>query len=99
MGDETKYKIQIKGTAYTFAPIPSEDISKVVTIISLSVTPEKTAKLLTRVLAASAGPQQWDEITDLWLTDRATLREITIDIFEKILKRQGKNAAPADDAE
>lgn len=104
MGDEKQYTIQVKGTAYRFKPLPPDDIERVMMINNLNLSTFKVVKAVTRVLANSAGEEQWDQITDRYMAKEITLHEMTIDVFKKLLKRQGKDiqdaeAAPADDAE
>lgn len=99
MGDEKQITVQIKGTAYRFTPLPAEDVERVVMILNMNVTPVKVFRLLTRVLGTSAGPEQWDAITDRWVEGDLDIKELTVGLLEKLLKRQAKNAATAEDAE
>lgn len=99
MGDDKYYTIQIKGTAYRFQPMPLEDLERVVMIRNMNVSEMKLVKALTRVLAVSAGPEAWDAITDRYVAGEIGLTDFTTDVFKKLLKRQDKDAAPADDAE
>lgn len=99
MGDEKQYTIQIKGTAYKFRPLPPEDLERVMMINSLNLSHLRVIKALTKVLANAAGPEQWDAITDRYVDGTITLHEMTVDVFKKLIKRQGKDpveeAAPA----
>lgn len=104
MGDEKQYIVQIKGTAYKFRPIPADDLSMIVFVMNMNATGGKTLKALTRVLATSAGEEQWDAITDLLISRRVTVEEITVKLLEKIVGKQRKDktldesdSAPADD--
>lgn len=99
MGDEKHYTIQIKGKAYRFRPLPTEDLERVIMIRNMNVSEMKTIKALTRVLATSAGPEQWDEITDRYVAKEVELTDFTVDVFQKLIKRQDKDAVSADDAE
>lgn len=101
MGDDKQYTIQVKGTAYRFKPIPPEEIERVNVILNMNASPTKTFRMLTRVMAASAGPEQWDELTDLLIEEKVALNEITGELFSKIVKRQIKErkTETADDAE
>ena len=98
MGDEKQYKIQVKGTAYTFAPLPDDDIAMVVTVLSMGVSASQSIKALSGPISRSLGSEQWDA-----LIGRMILKEITVaelaKVFETLIKRQSKNAAPAEDAE
>ena len=95
MDDDTRvFKIQVKGTAYSFRPIPEEAVERVALINSLSVSGTKVIKTLTQALAQSAGPEQWDKLTDLWVAGEVSHKEITVGLFEEILKRQGEQATP-----
>ena len=100
MGDEKYYTVQLKGTAYRFQPLPPEDVTKLVTALHLSLPGQKIVKALTRVLAASAGAEQWDAITDRYMADEIELNEFTVQLFERLIKRQDKDGllTPADDA-
>lgn len=92
MDDDTKrYKIQIKGTAYTFAPLPDEDLVKLQLIFNMSASPAKTVKALTRVLKASTGDLQWDELTDRLINDELTLEEMVVKPVKELMKRQTKD--------
>lgn len=91
MGDEKQYKIQIKGTAYTFKPIPFEDVERVNLVLNMNASPMKTFKVLTRIMSESAGPEQWDVLTDLLIDKTVDLNEITGEVFSKIVKRQLKD--------
>lgn len=99
MGDDKYYTIQVKGTAYRFQPIPDDDLERVGMIFNLSVSNQKVLKALTRTLAASAGEEQWDQITDRYVAKEITLQEMTSGIFSRLVERQKKDADPADDAE
>lgn len=91
MGDEKYYTIQVKGTAYTFRPIPPTDYERVALVQSLSVDGMKTVKAVTRVLANSAGTEAWGELTDRYIDGDITLHELTVDIFKKLVERQAKD--------
>ena len=95
MGDEKYYTIQIKGTAYRFRPIPGDDVTKLLVVLNMGASATKSIKALTKALAISAGPEQWDAITDRLINDELTLTEATVGILEKLVKRQSKDA-PAD---
>ena len=98
MDDTKRYKIQIKGTAYSFSPIPDEDLGKIQVIFNMNASAAKTLKALTRILKNSAGAEQWDALTDRLIDDEIGLEEI-IKPAREILKRQVKDrtAAPADE--
>lgn len=100
MGDEKYYTVQLKGVAYRFQPLPVDDVKRLVTALHLSLPGAKLIKALTKVLAESAGEQQWDAITDRYLADELDLEEFTVRLFERLIKRQDKDGAlaPADDA-
>lgn len=100
MGDEKYYTIQIKGTAYRFRPLPSDDVTRLLLVLNMGASPAKSFKALSRVLAESAGPEQWDAITDRLIDKELTIPEVTSDIFKKIVSRQAKDEpATAEDAE
>jgi hypothetical protein len=89
MGDETYFTIQVKGTAYRFKPIPPDDLAMVMTVVNMGASQTKSLKALGKVLADSAGPEQWDQIAD-----RMVLREIPpaqlSEIFKAIIERQNE---------
>lgn len=95
MGDEKQYIVQIKGTAYRFRPIPTDDISMIMFVMNMNASGTKTIQALTRVLATSAGEQQWDAITDLLIAKRVTMEEVTVKLLEKIIAKQAKEKTPA----
>jgi hypothetical protein len=88
MGDVKQYIIQVKGTAYRFQPIPPQDYERVALVQSLSADGLKTVKAVTRVLANSAGTEAWGQLTDRYIDGEITLKELTVDIFGKLVKRQ-----------
>lgn len=99
MDDDKRYTVQIKGTAYRFRPIPFEDIERVNLVLNMNASPTKSFKMLTRVVSESAGVEQWDVLTDLLIEKKVELREITSDVFSKVVKRQLKDLkseTPAD---
>ena len=97
MGDEKKYTIQIKGTAYRFNAVTPEDATMLVTVMNMNASPAKSIKALTKTLGVAAGAEQWDAITDRLILGEITLQDLT-DVFRKLMKRQGSDT-PADDAE
>jgi hypothetical protein len=94
MGDEKQYIVQIKGTAYKFKPIPTDDLSMIAFVINMNATGGKTLQALTRVLATSAGEEQWDAITDLLIAKKVTMEEVTVKLLEKIVGKQRKEKTP-----
>lgn len=98
MDDEKYYTIQIKGIAYRFRPLPPEDLERVMMINSLNVGHTKVVTVLTRVLKTAAGDEQWDALTDRYVAKEISLSDLTVDVFRKLVKRQGKDA-PAVDAD
>lgn len=99
MGDEKYYTIQIKGKAYRFKPLSTEDLERVIMIRNMSVSEMKTIRALTRVLSTSAGPEQWDDLTDRYVAKEIDLTDFTVAVFQKLIKRQDKDASPVEDAE
>lgn len=100
MDDEKYYTIQVKGTAYRFKPLSPDDIKRVVAIAQMDPTGLKSFKLLSHVLAKSAGTEQWGALLDRYLAGEVTEAEITAQVFGRLIKRQDKDAtAAADDAE
>lgn len=96
MGDEKYYTVQIKGTAYKFRPIPNDDLSMIMFVMNMNATGTKTLQALTRVLATSAGTDQWDAITDLLIAKKVTVEEVTVKLLEKIVGRQSKDKGSGD---
>jgi hypothetical protein len=93
MGDEKYYTVQLKGVAYRFAPLDPEDVKKLITALHLNVSGAKMVKALTKILSESAGDEQWDAITDRYLSDELQLDEFTVGLFERLIKRQDKDGA------
>lgn len=98
MGDDKYYTIQVKGTAYRFEPMPPEEMAKFAIVANMGASPTKTIKVLTHVLGKAAGPEQWDAITDRLINDEIVMKDL-VDLFGKLVKRQNKDAPPADDGE
>lgn len=100
MGDEKYFTVQVKGTAYKFQPISEDDLAMIMFVMNMGATGTKTIKAVTKVLSASAGAEQWDAITDRLIAGEVTIKEVTVSLLEKIVKRQQKDdSAAADDAE
>jgi len=101
MDDVKYYTVQLKGVAYRFTPLDPEDVKKLVTALHLNLTGAKMVKALTKILAESAGVEQWDAITDRYMADELELDDFTVRLFERLIKRQDKDGAltPAADAE
>lgn len=97
MGDEQIHIIQIKGEAYRFRPIPSEDYERIALATSMSMSHNKTFRVLTRILAASALDDGWDKLTDMWVEGKLSHTELTTDILNTLIKRQkdGEEKRPA----
>ena len=92
MGDEIKqYKIQIKGSAYTFDAIPEIELGKIQMIFNMNASLTRTIKAVTRVLKASAGDEQWDALTDRLIEDEITLEDAILRPLKELLKRQAKD--------
>lgn len=92
MDDESKhYTIQVKGAAYRFAPLTPEGVTTVSVVNAMGVGPDKVLKALMRVLAASAGPEQWDELTDRLIESQITVQDLA-GVFKRLAERQAKDA-------
>jgi hypothetical protein len=107
MGDEKYYTIQVKGTAYRFQPMPDDDITMVVTVISMGVGLQHSLKALAGPLSASLGEDQWSAFISRMVAKELTATDMT-KAFQTLLKRQTadkakakgpKAPAAADDAE
>lgn len=100
MGDEKYFTVQVKGTAYKFQPISQDDLAMIMFVMNMSATGTKTIKAVTKVLSESAGTEQWDAITDRLISGEVTIKEVSVSLLEKIVKRQKRDdSAAADDAE
>lgn len=92
MGDEKYYTIQVKGTAYRFKPLLETDIKRVVMMSQMDPTGMKSFKLLCRVLSDSCGHTAWSSLLDRFLTGELNERDLSSDVFNKLLKRQDKDS-------
>lgn len=102
MGDEKLFSVQIKGTAYKFKPIPKEGLTLLMLVMNMGASQTKILKALTKVLGESAGPEQWDAITDRLIDGEVSIEDVSSSLLKTIVKRQTKaeaDAVPADDAE
>lgn len=88
MANRDEFKIQIKGTAYTFKPIPPDDATRVIVVINMGASMTKPIKAIMAVLKASAGPEQWDAITDRLIAGELSLEDISSKLFKEIIDRQ-----------
>lgn len=93
MGDEKYYTIQVKGTAYRWQPIPASDVEMLATVVNMGASTLKSYKALLRILAASAGPEQWDVISDR-LIERELSTEDFSGVFKRLIERQRKDTGP-----
>lgn len=92
MDDDTKhYTIQLKGKAYRFQPIPRDSMERLGVLQHLEVSGAKIVRSLSKILAASAGPDQWDEITDRYVAGEFGYQEFTTDLLKRLLERQKKD--------
>jgi hypothetical protein len=96
MDDSKQYTVQIKGTAYRFTPIPSDDFERVVMVMNMNASAPKVLKGLTSILKRSAGDDQWDAITDRLIAQELDIEDVTVKLFRKLIERQSKDQAPAD---
>lgn len=92
MGDEKRYTIQIKGTAYKFKPIPDEDAARVVVVANMGATMTKPIKAIMKVLGDSAGPDQWDAITDRLISGELSVEDIGVGLFKTLMERQKRDS-------
>lgn len=92
MDDDKYFSIPIKGTAYRFRPIPEDSVSTLLVILNMGASVDRSVKALMRALGASAGPEQWDAITDRLIEGELTVHDVTIDLFRELVRRQGKDA-------
>ena len=109
MGDEKQYyTIQVKGTAYRFAPLTPEEIKRVVMISQMDPTGLKSFRVLSQVLAKSAGNEQWGALLDRYIAGELEEVDFTAGVFGRLIKRQGEDErkqqapqtlAPAADAQ
>lgn len=94
MDDDKRYTIQIKGTAYRFKPISSEDLSMVVMVLNMGASQTKALKALSKVVSNSAGPEQWDALTDRLIASEVNIEEITVGVVKRLIERQKRDALP-----
>lgn len=101
MGDEkqTYFTIQLRGKAYRFKPIPTDDLERVVVVGNMGQNKIKVLKVMMHVLERSAGEEQWDEITDRLIAEELTTAEVSYKLFETIQERMLKAAKKSAKAE
>jgi hypothetical protein len=92
MDDDTYYTIQIKGTAYRFQPVPEDTVATLMVVLNMGASVDKSVKALMRALGRSAGPEQWDEITDRLIEGELTVNDVSITLFKELVKRQSKSS-------
>lgn len=94
MDDTTYFTVQIKGTAYRFKPFPKDDLERVTVLMHLGVSGSKAIRALSRLLAESAGPEQWDALTDRYMAGEISdPQDLTVSLFRRLLERQSKAQA------
>lgn len=92
MDDETKqYKIQIKGTAYTFRPLSDDDLANLQLIFHMNASTTRQLRAITAALKTSLGVDQWDELTDRLIAKEVTILDIAGDPVKKLIERQVKD--------
>lgn len=92
MGDEQQYfKIPVKGTTYTFTPVPAEDLERAVVIFEMKISPFKKMKAITNALQSRLSEEEWGELTDRLVEGEIGITELA-DVFHEIIRRQSKAA-------
>lgn len=90
--DETKrYTLQIKGTAYKFAPLDLEEVGRLQILSQMNVSDKLTVKSTMGLLKTSLGEAEWDALAMRFVSGEVPLTELK-PVFEKLMKRTLKDA-------
>ena len=93
MDDEQRYfKIPVKGTTYTFTPIPNEDVERAVVIFEMKISPFKKMKAITNALQPRLSEEEWEKLTDRLVEGEIGIVELT-ETFHEIIRRQSQAAS------
>lgn len=90
MDDTKTFKIQLKGKAYDWAPITSEQLERMQLVLAMGASPERILRVITRILESSAGEQQWETLSDR-IVDGEIGMEDLVDHLQKIAQKQAKD--------
>lgn len=95
MDDTKTFKIQIKGTAYQFAPLDLEAVGSLSVIMAMQPSPQVILKAAFKPLRAAADPADWDALTDRLVDGEVTVDDIT-DAMKKLTERTVKHLKDAE---
>ena len=99
MDDDTKrYKIQIKGTAYTFQPADMEAVSRLQLVYAMDPSDQIKLKAIFGILKTAADPAEWDALTDRLREGDVSVEDIG-NAWTKLTERTAKDLAKAKDAQ
>ncbi|MFI8294026.1 hypothetical protein ACIGBL_33310 [Streptomyces sp. NPDC085614] len=91
MDDTKTFKIQLKGKAYDWRPITSEQLERLQLVIAMQASNERMLRVVARILAESAGPEQWETLSDRIVDGEISMSEL-LDHLQKVAARQAKDA-------
>lgn len=95
MDDTKTFKIQIKGTAYRFAPLDLEAVSSISVIMAMQPSSQVLLKAVFKPLRTAAVPEDWDALTDR-LVDGELKFDDFMDVMKKLTERTAKHLKDAE---
>jgi hypothetical protein len=98
MDESKRYTIQVKGTAYRFAPLDLEHLGRVELLNHMDVSPSVTVKAVMGLLKRSLGDAEWDALATRFVSGDVPLTELKT-VLEKLAKRTAKDAPAASDSD
>lgn len=91
MDENKRYTLQIKGTAYKFAPLDLEAVGRLRIMSQMNVSDNLTVKSTMGLLRTSLGDEEWDALAMRFVSGEVPLNELK-PVFEKLLKKTLKDA-------
>lgn len=98
MDENKRYTLQIKGTAYKFAPLDLEAVGRLRIMSQMNVSDNLTVKSTMGLLRASLGDDEWDALAMRFVSGDVPLSELK-PVFEKLLKRTLRDAEAAESSD
>lgn len=99
MDDDTKrYKIQVKGTAYTFRPIDLNALAKLGVVQAMGPSTSVLLKAMFGPLQSAADPEEWDSLTTRYVAGEVATEDL-VSLLSKLTERTSKDVKTSDDGE
>jgi len=90
MDDTKTFKIQLKGRAYDWAPITPAQLERMQLVLAMDASSERILRVITRIVAASAGPEQWETLSDRIVDGEIGMDDL-VEHLHKVAQRMAKD--------